>query len=495
MLTKLVNRSILLILILSFSFVAISDGAYADSFEDSWTWLSGSEFDSQAPLYGLIGVEDSNAYPGAREGSATILDASRNCLWIFGGYGYDNDSYTGYMNDLWRFNITSQKWAWLSGSAYRNNPYYFDTWKEFNASNVPSARYECASWMDQEGNLWIFGGQDHTNYFKADMWCYNITSNSWAIMSGSIIADDSGYFSPQGVYHVLNFPPARATCASWTAEDGGFYLFGGQLPSSNLASDVWKFDTTINQWAWIGGSSSPNTAGIYGVQFVESAVNIPGSRATVAAVSNGTYAYVFGGWGRSETGAVGYLNDFWRFSTINFQWAWLSGSKATNSAGSYGVKDVFNSSNSPPSRRHGVSCIDTNDDLWLFGGYHPLSGGGLLNDLWKYDFDLWQWAWISGNNTLNAGGNYGVEDEPSSSNFPGSRQRTNMHCDADDNIWIFGGNGLDSTADQGHLNDLWMFTEDGILVIHEYSYYQYTIVFVLGTLVAVFLSKKKKEAS
>ena len=65
-----------------------------------WTWVSGSNTDSQVGTYGTKDVPDESNVPGARQGAASWIDGLGN-LWLFGGYGFDTAS-SARLNDLWR---------------------------------------------------------------------------------------------------------------------------------------------------------------------------------------------------------------------------------------------------------------------------------------------------------------------------------------------------------------------------------------------------------
>jgi N-acetylneuraminic acid mutarotase len=447
---------------------------------DSWTWVSGSEFDDQSPLYGLKGIENPNYRPGARQGGATWVDEQNNCFWIFGGYGWDNNSYSGHLNDIWRYNFTSQNWAWIAGSHLRNEAAVYGTQGVFHENNVPGPRYECTSWTDLNGLFWMFGGSGVGDGYRGDLWCFNPSLNQWAWMAGNITDNYSGNY---GVYKEFNssyMPPARRSCTSWVDKNNLFYIFGGQITGSTYANDIWCYNWTLQQFAWVGGSNVTVQNGAYGTPGVFDSSYHPGCRMTSASWYSKELVYIFGGWGRSSTGLTGYLNDLWVYNITLDQWAWMSGSDATNSPGSYGTKGLFGPTNNPPARRHGVSCVDINDNLYLFGGYSPISGGGLMNDLWHYDVDTWQWAWISGNNTVNVGGKYGVQGTADTSNYIGGRQRTSMHCDTDGYIYIFGGHGYDSISDTGVLNDLWIYVPYDLIIISEFQRYQFFLLLILG---------------
>jgi hypothetical protein len=61
------------------------------------------------------------------------------------------------------------------------------------------------------------------------------------------------------------------------------------------------------------------------------------------------------------------LNDLWKFNGA--YWTWVSGSNLINQNGNYGTKGIANSSNIPGARFFAVSWIDSNDAIWLFGGF------------------------------------------------------------------------------------------------------------------------------
>jgi hypothetical protein len=109
------------------------------------------------------------------------------------------------------------------------------------AGNVPGARSSTVSWVDGDGNLWLFGGlgldADGTLGYLNDVWEFNPSTQLWAWMGGSnTIGDDCGYpgnCGEPGVYGVLgtpatgNIPGGRQLAESWTDSSGRTWLFGG----------------------------------------------------------------------------------------------------------------------------------------------------------------------------------------------------------------------------------------------------------------------------
>jgi hypothetical protein len=61
-------------------------------------------------------------------------------------------------------------------------------------------------------------------------------------------------------------------------------------------------------------------------------------------------------------------------------------------------------------------------------------------------------------NRVNGSGIYGTAGADAPGNEPGGRNSVGSWVDASGNLWLFGGNGYDSTGALGYLNDLWEYT-------------------------------------
>ena len=166
--------------------------------------------------------------------------------------------------------------------------------------NIPEGRYGAVSWTDSKGNLWLFGGGNYSgsqNYFN-DLWEFNPSTNQWAWMSGSSPASctsvncgQSGVYGQLGVAAAGNVPGSRTFAQSWTDNHGNLWLFGGYGIDSGskwgYLNDLWEFNSSTNQWTWMGGSSTlPSTSssgeygqpGVYGVIGIPTAGIFPGGR-------------------------------------------------------------------------------------------------------------------------------------------------------------------------------------------------------------------------
>ena len=189
---------------------------------------------------------------------------------------------------------------------------------------------------------------------------------------------------------------------------------------------------------------------------------------------------MFGGFTSGTNG----FNDLWKFDPVASQWTWMSGSKgATSTPGNFGTQGVAASTNVPGARWLSAAWGDTHGNLWLFGGQgFDATGNGSLGDLWEYALDattdsgnpstiaLNQWTWIKGPNAVSQPGDYGVAPNPTVwphvTSFPGTRWgaaywTTTPTQTGDQEFWMFGGEGFDSTGSNGKgfqlLNDLWRY--------------------------------------
>ena len=139
--------------------------------------MGGSNTRNQVGVYGTKGVPDAANVPGARESSIFWNDITGN-LWLFGGYGYGSTT-SGFLNDLWRYDHETSQWTWMGGSNTPSQRGVYGTKNETDAANVPGARGESISWIDDSGNLWLFGGWGYgstTSYsFLNDLWRYELS--------------------------------------------------------------------------------------------------------------------------------------------------------------------------------------------------------------------------------------------------------------------------------------------------------------------------------
>src|SRR5690606_19386996 len=118
-----------------------------------------------------------------------------------------------------------------------------------------------------------------------------------------------------------------------------------------------------------------------------------------------------------------------------------------------GDKGVPDSENAPCARSFFAAWVDSLDNLYIFGGNGYATSTtlgiicyltliifiGWLNDLWKFNGEVW--IWISGSNVINEKGVYGTKGVPDPNNVPGARSDIASWIDSENNLYLFGGEG------------------------------------------------------
>ncbi|NHI91346.1 MAG: galactose oxidase [Candidatus Lokiarchaeota archaeon] len=431
--------------------------------KNTWMWMSGNYSKENYGTYGTQGVADVTNMPGARNFGVSWTDAVGN-LWLFGGSGYSNSS-LGYLNDLWMFDVSDSTWTWVSGNYSVDNKGIYGTQGVAAVENVPGARGYGVSWIDNGGNLWLFGGYGFSNSSSGwlnDLWMYDVSESTWTWMSGNYSKENYGTYGTQGMAAVENVPGARGYSVSWIDNGDNLWLFGGygfSNSSSGYLNDLWKFNISDSTWTWMSGNYSEENLGYYGTQGVAAVENMPGARAiSVSWMDADGNLWFFGGEGYDNVSTgVGPLNDLWMFNVSESTWTWVSGNYSEENYGTYGTQGVAAVENVPGARCGSVSWTDAVDNLWLFSGQgYTNNSNGWLNDLWMYDVNESTWTWVSGNYSENNYGTYGTKGVAAVDNVPGARRSSVSWIDNGDNLWLFGGNGF-SNSSSGNLNDLWKY--------------------------------------
>jgi hypothetical protein len=451
-----------LLLYTSFSFAQVGSSTFL-------TWMKGDNTINQTGIYGEQGMADTANKPGARDFSATWKDNNGN-LWLFGGYGFDGNS-LGYLNDLWKYNPSTNTWTWVKGNSTINQEAVYGAQGVAKATNKPGAIYAGVSWTDNNGNLWLFGGFGYTANglgLLNDLWKYDPVANKWTWMKGDKIVDKVGIYGTQGIPNATNKPGARYSSRTWTDSNGNLWLFGGygyDAINGGYLNDLWKYDPSANQWTWVKGDNAINQPGVYGVQGVANVGTKPGARYISASWTdaNGNL-WLFGGYGYSSS-VSGILNDLWKYNPATDEWTWVKGDNAIDQSAVYGELETANNTNKPGARYISVSWTDAIGDLWLFGGYGYDAGSrGYLNDLWKYNPATNEWTWVKGDNQVDQVGVYGTQGMPSVTNKSGARTSCVSWTGGSGDLWLFGGYGYDAST-SGNLNDLWKISSFMILPV------------------------------
>ncbi len=425
----------------------------ASAAENQWTWIKGHNDPTTTGVYGELGIPSENNTPRGSGFPAQWTTPDGN-TWLYGG--------AGNYNTMWKFDHATSNWAWMSGTSTPlfSQPVYGTKGIEA-PGNHPGSRIKMISWADAAGNLWLYGGVGDGSHFYADLWKFNTQSLQWAWVHGSDQNLQAAVYGVKGESAPDNYPGARYGSSAWVDDDGNFWLFGGHGQSSEWGwlNDLWKYNVSTGQWAWVGGTQTPMAPPNYGTRGVPSMDNIPGGRSDSAAWrdSDGNF-WLFGGFGKTihtgetTTATVGRLNDVWKYQPSTGLWTWLSGSKLVNQPSVFGMRGVPHSDNQPGSRINMRATVDKLNQVWILGG----TGGS--NDLWCYSMPRNLWVWVHGNLSENPYGIYGTRGIAAPENTPGARFGHATWLDPQGNLMLFGGYESFGATSRGHLNDLWTLT-------------------------------------
>jgi N-acetylneuraminic acid mutarotase len=222
-----------------------------------WTWLSGNNLVNQVGVYGTKGTEAPANVPGARQSALTWQDA--NGLWLMGG---TNGS--GYLNDVWKWNPSTNGWTWVSGLNTVNPPAVYETKGVASTTALPGGRQFTAAWSSGNGTVFLLGGvglnANSSVVTLNDFWTYTNSTNQWTWLSGSDAAIRLGVYGTRGVRAATNQPGGRRSVAGAAGFNGTYWMFGGQgfgeTGSVGFLNDLWRFDG--GEWTWVSGSKIPN---------------------------------------------------------------------------------------------------------------------------------------------------------------------------------------------------------------------------------------------
>lgn len=306
-------------------------------------------------------------WPSHRANAATWQDNQGN-LWLFGGR---NPSASSTFNDLWKLDGNSDQPRWTPIS-------------KTNAEYWPPVRAGASAWKDQIGNLWMFGGENHSRrLYYNDLWVYTLGSEPgnprWKKLYNS------------GVRPELPSPRTRSAC--WSTSDGAVWLYGGY--AGNPLYDLWKIETIGTQeWKWTlvdPEDTIPPHLYHNPAQWLDDEDNL---------------------W------MFGYPSEnLWKFSTRlspTTNWSFITTSVPA-----------------PPTRAFASGWTDFSGRFWLFAGRYM---SFVHNDLWMFDPAAAIWNSIA-----------------PPDNWPTSRYDASEWTSPGGDLMMFGG----MTSESECLNDLW----------------------------------------
>lgn len=271
-----------------------------------WTWIHQNE------STGTYGTGNAT-WPRARYRARAWFDANGD-YWLFGGHAVVPNVGNYSLNDLWKFNTTSNTWSCESGDCNTEIDGNTDVGNyppNEGGSGVnlkPRARGDYGYWVDASGNFWIYGGNNREGHVGGqplnDLWKYNPTTHVWTLVKGS---------SDLGGDQTFTKPGAHSEPVCWLGNDNNLWM-------TIRNRSIWKFNIAANTWDTIKYSNDvdlpPHTVGAG----IPSPLNKPGCQvSTLNHLKHNNSVYMFNGYGTGTNvggtyGTSGRTAALWRYS-------------------------------------------------------------------------------------------------------------------------------------------------------------------------------------
>ena len=354
-----------------------------DPSNKQWTWIAGEKSSNATGQYGILGLPIFQ-YPGARENAVSWTDDDGN-FWMFGGSGFAANTEIGFLNDLWKYSPALNTWTWISGSNRLNQEGSYGDRGHSSGSNAPGGRFMSTTWTDNSGNLWLFGGFGYSNDKLGvlnDLWRFSPQNGEWTWFKGSKTDDGDAHYGKKGEFENKNTPGGRQGATGWKDKNGKLWLFGGERSNNGYHCDLWVYDPSDDQWAWMSGKDDTNQQPEFDDVGVPTENGHPGSRAVASGwVDQLGDLWLFGGRGYGGNSGVNSLNNIWKYSIENNNWTLIKGEATEHPVAVYGTQGTPDNNNKPGGTNNASAWTANDGTFWVFGGR---SDDGFLNQVWNF---------------------------------------------------------------------------------------------------------------
>jgi len=425
-----------------------------------WTWMNGSNQLDFAGNFAVRGSPSPLSKPPSIYEGVEWTDNDGN-FWIYGG-----ESSTAFLNDMWKYDVNTNMWTWVSGSGGISDQRPFYGIKGVASSlNTPGERLESMSWKDSHGNFWLFGGVGYYDIGGGsdynDLWMYNITTNLWTWMKGDSLdryrnVGDAVYGS-QGIENASSKPGFMEEIdITWVDDDDNLWMV-------DWKGCLWRYRVQTNNWTWMKGDTTGKT--IYGPKGIPSPSTTPGLSFfayTRWKDSKGFFWYYF----YEDFVPVNKVLFKYDISTNLWTRVWGDTNGIYNSRyGEFLCDTIANGDNEkviPYGRFETRACwIDNEDNLWMMGGggSNAEGGGKYFNDLVYYSTQKNVWLWAGNDTIADMDAVYGSMGIADIDNKPSARNGALPFKDKNGNLWLYGGEKTNLALYlTNYYGDLWKYT-------------------------------------
>lgn len=343
-----------------------------------WHVIYNTHVTNEHGTYGIKNEENPLHRPGSRR--EAVQWTLNGTVYMFGGFGFAKNGDPGFLNDIWRFNYTTELWTWISG---------FDITNADDSEYQIGGRVGAVAWVHGESSLWLFSGfgvyrNDEAGFevtSRNDMWRFDL-KKGWYFMDGY-----TKFNQP------LNYPmKGRTGALIWKDNNHTVWMYGGyDHESQSYLSDLWSWNETHTRWA-LKLDSLPNRKNAYiGPLNVASNRAYPSSRCcSVTWVDSKNNMFLFGGYGLVNTDKEGFLDDLWALYIKDDEIMWSYAKRQSSIAPPiHGERNAIDPLIWPGKRAFAAWTYNqSNDTLWLFGAM----GKNIHSEdpkPWIYYQDLW----------------------------------------------------------------------------------------------------------
>ncbi len=292
--------------------------------------------------------------PGCRENNGVVISDSSRSIYLFGGYNGSN-----WLNDLWKFDIESQKWTCIQESS-DPRPTENDQQQQQHVAGhlleqqnmvlvgdalqlqqqqqqqrlllqqqqqqgvrgrVPSRRFGYVS-VVHNNKLVLFGGFDGQRWLN-DMYVFDFSTKIWTEIQA------------RGTV------PSVRSCPAWAKDDTHVYIQGG-YDGVERKADFFALELATYTWVQMPSLGTP-----------------PSPRYFHSCCLYGNKMYLYGGYSGTER-----LADMFAYDFETNHWC-----------------EVDCSNGEAPSGRSSLVAQVYENCLYVFGGYN---GTTVLNDFYKF---------------------------------------------------------------------------------------------------------------
>jgi hypothetical protein len=246
---------------------------YQDVATGMWVWIAGDGVPNPLPIHGSKGVAHNSNRPGGRCCGKLWIDEKRGRIYLFGGNGVDSAAksgklqsyrqvwlvfswtvdpgtlslsddvlHTGYLNDLWYWDVAQDQWVWESGSTTMEQRGSFGTMGVASADDTPGARTYFGAWTDTGRNrLYVIGGSGYDKNgvrgYLSDIWYRDLDLDYWVWEAGSDTKAQTPDYGEKQVARASNRPGASDATLVWLHKERSrvYLLRGGGFDKSGNA--------------------------------------------------------------------------------------------------------------------------------------------------------------------------------------------------------------------------------------------------------------------